>query len=149
MPRKCPACGYPNPDGLSHCFKCQTMLAAPKPPYPPPTTVPTAPPAPTLPPASTQPVQQEPQPAKRAPSLTLLGVIATLLVVIGAGMVVYFMFMFDTSVEVPGAEALGISSGRVNNIGLLSDRQNGIVCGFGFAFFGVIMGAWDHFARSR
>ena len=85
----------------------------------------------------------------RETATTLLGILAILLIVIGAGMVFYFMLIFDTSVEAPGVEALGIASGRVNNIGLMADRQNGIVCGFGLVFFGVIAGMWDYFTRMK
>ncbi|MGO8671108.1 MAG: hypothetical protein ACLQVD_07070 [Capsulimonadaceae bacterium] len=63
-------------------------------------------------------------------SITALGLFAALLFVIGASAVVYFMFFFDTSIAVPGSDALGIPSGRVNNIGLMSDKQNGIIFGF-------------------
>ncbi len=47
----------------------------------------------------------------------------------------YFLVAFDTSIEVPGGQAIGIE--RVNNIGLLQDRQNGIYLGFGAAAVGL------------
>lgn len=47
---------------------------------------------------------------------------------------VYYAAFFDVSVSVPGGEVLGIS--RVNNIGLMSDRQNGIM----FSGVGVVIG---------
>ena len=80
-------------------------------------------------------------------SLTILGLIATFLVVIGVGMIFFFMFMFDTSIAVPNGGLIGID--RVNNLGLMADRQNGLICGFGFALFGLLLGAWDHYTKSQ
>ena len=53
----------------------------------------------------------------------------------------YFFFLFDTSVSVPtttiGENTVG--GGRVNNIGLLSQKQNGINLGIGGAILGAIL----------
>ena len=53
----------------------------------------------------------------------------------------YFFFLFDTSVPVPtttiGENTVG--GGRVNNIGLLSQKQNGINIGIGGAILGAIL----------
>lgn len=76
---------------------------------------------------------------------SFLSNLTALLILAGAGIIIYYMFFFDTSVAVPGAESLGIESGRVNNIGLLADKQNGILCGFGLAFFGVIAAIYIDF----
>ena len=48
---------------------------------------------------------------------------------------------FDTSVEVPTTTVFGqtIGGGRVNNLGLMSDRSNGIIIGIGAAIFGLIL----------
>ena len=68
-----------------------------------------------------------------------MNVLVVLLVLLGIGMVFYFMFCFDVSVEAPGSEALGIAGGRVNNIGLMADRQNGLIFGFGILILAAIL----------
>lgn len=67
--------------------------------------------------------------------------IATLLIVCGLAYGLYFLMFFDVSVLVPGQEFLGqtIGGGRVNNIGLMQDRQNGLYLGFGAAAVGLIL----------
>lgn len=54
-----------------------------------------------------------------------------LLLLGGLVVTAFFYFGFDTSVE------SGV--GRVNNIGLMADRQNGILIGLGLAIVGTIM----------
>jgi hypothetical protein len=53
----------------------------------------------------------------------------------------YFLFLFDTSVAVPTTEFMGVSvgGGRVNNIGLMADRQNGIIFSLGIAVLGMFL----------
>jgi hypothetical protein len=56
-----------------------------------------------------------------------------LLLLIGGGLgALYFFFGFDTSV----ATEMG---GRVNNLGLISDRQNGVIVSIGAAIVGAIL----------
>ena len=57
--------------------------------------------------------------------------ITLILIAIGAAITIYYTFFFDVSVPVNGMET------RVNNIGLLSDRQNGIIFGFGMMILGA------------
>lgn len=59
---------------------------------------------------------------------------------------IYFLLAFDTSVEVPQQELLGqmIGGGRVNNLGLMQDRQYGIFLGFGAAALGLIIRVLDN-----
>jgi len=54
---------------------------------------------------------------------------------------IYFLLFFDTSVQVPEQEFMGQTFGgeRVNNIGLMQDRQNGIYLGFGAAAVGLVL----------
>jgi hypothetical protein len=59
----------------------------------------------------------------------------------GVAALVYFFMMFDTSVQVPMQEFFGstIGGGRVNNLGLMQDRQNGILVGGLALLVGVIL----------
>ena len=65
-----------------------------------------------------------------APSSSLLG---SFLLVAGLAIVGYFFLIFDATVE--GGEL------RVNNLGLLNDKQNGIIVGGILAIVGAIMGS--------
>lgn len=70
------------------------------------------------------------------------GIIGLFLVVCGLGAAVYFFLFFDTSVEVPVTDlgnGLTVGGNRVNNLGLMDDRRNGIVFGFGFAAVGGVL----------
>lgn len=55
----------------------------------------------------------------------------TLLLVVGLAAAAYFFLVFDASVE------SGV--GRINNLGLMADRQNGIIVGIGLGVVGTIM----------
>ena len=63
-----------------------------------------------------------------------------LLCVLGLGAAFYFFAVFDTSVAVPITEVLGQTAGggRVNNLGLMSQRQNGVIISCVVAVIGVI-----------
>lgn len=65
------------------------------------------------------------------------------ILMIGGGLLyaTYFFLFFDTSVEVPVREFMGtqFGGGRVNNLGLMADRQNGITMGMGAAILGAIL----------
>ena len=54
-----------------------------------------------------------------------------LLLIGGLAVTGYFFLGYDTSVE--------SGMGRVNNLGLMADRQNGIIIGIGLAVIGTIM----------
>lgn len=53
----------------------------------------------------------------------------------------YFAAMFDTSVETPATSFMDqtIGGDRVNNLGLMADRQNGIIISLGVAVIGTLM----------
>lgn len=72
---------------------------------------------------------------KRVSNLSLLG---WLLVLGGIAGVIYFGVFFDTSVSTPQItkDTLGID--RVNNIGLMQDRQTGIIVSVAIAIVGAI-----------
>ena len=79
---------------------------------------------------------------KNLPGKLLL---AYLLLIGGLVCGTYFLVAFDTSVEVPQQELFGQTIGgeRVNNIGLMQDRQNGIYLGFGAAALGLVIRVLD------
>jgi hypothetical protein len=80
--------------------------------------------------------------------LTTLGVV---LLVGGLAVGVYFLTFYDTSVAVPQTELFGqtYGGGRVNNIGLLNDKQNGIDLGFGASVVGLILLCFQHYNKKQ
>jgi hypothetical protein len=68
------------------------------------------------------------QPSGGSSGLRAVGI---LLLLGGLAIAAYFFLAFETSVE------SGI--GRVNNLGLMADRQNGIILGIGLGVVGTIM----------
>lgn len=67
--------------------------------------------------------------------------IGLLLCVLGFAAALYFFAAFDTSVEVPTKEVAGqtIGGGRVNNLGLMSQRQNAIIISSVVAIIGIVL----------
>jgi hypothetical protein len=61
----------------------------------------------------------------------LLRIVGALLLILGSGALVYYLKFFDVSVETPSLTWMGQTVGgeRVNNIGLMQDRQNGLLLG--------------------
>jgi len=57
--------------------------------------------------------------------------LGAVLLIAGIALAAYFFLAFDASVE--------SGYGRVNNIGLMADRQNGIIIGIGLGVAGTIM----------
>lgn len=59
----------------------------------------------------------------------------------GTAIALYFFVAFDTSVEVPTTTVLGetFGGGRVNNLGLMADRQNGIMISGAVAIAGLLL----------
>jgi hypothetical protein len=74
-------------------------------------------------------------------NLGCLPFIGLFMLVGGIAAVIYFAAFFDTSISVPTTEIFGqtIGGGRVNNIGLMNDRSNGIMIGIGATIFGLIL----------
>jgi hypothetical protein len=68
----------------------------------------------------------------------LLKVLGALLFLGGIAFAVYYFAYFDPSVPVPTTAIFGqvIGGGRVNNIGLMQDRQNGLI----FSSVAVLVG---------
>ena len=67
-----------------------------------------------------------PQPRQGSPVLRVIGALLFIGGLIG---LFYYFQVFDTSVEVPSRMVLGetIGGGRVHNIGLMQERQNGMI----------------------
>lgn len=125
--KKCPKCQYPNPDSLAHCHQCKADLAPPEVPGPEPE-------------ATIQPSIAKSQPrAKTRPGDIL----------IAAGIVIgsYFLAIYDTSVSVPGGAVLGID--RVNNLGLMQNREIGIIVAVLIIAIGVAMRIAEGFKQNE
>lgn len=93
----------------------------------------------------------------RRPSVTALGLLAVLLIFGGIAGVVFFGFYFDPSVPVSKVDprTFGLNSlplpmpDRVNNLGLLQDRQNGIILSAVAIVVGVLVAIYDAFVRRQ
>jgi hypothetical protein len=75
-----------------------------------------------------QPSFNVPLEKKGTSGLQIFGVV---LLILGFVVAAYFLLAFDTSVE--------SGAGRVNNLGLLADRQNGLIAGIGLGIVGTII----------
>lgn len=83
--------------------------------------------------------------------IPLLNILGSLLLIGGLIVGFYFLTYFDTSVEVPTQEIFGqtIGGGRVNNIGLMNDKQNGINLGFGASVVGLVLLCFQSYNRKQ
>jgi hypothetical protein len=72
--------------------------------------------------------------------LSTSGKLGSLLAVVGILVVVYFYAFYDTSIPVPTQEIMGrtFGGGRINNLGLMAERQNGILIGMFAALGGAV-----------
>lgn len=69
-------------------------------------------------------------------SLSGLGTFLLWAGILGA---LYFLFLFDTSVAVDRQAAYYLGTNRVHNIGLMNDRQAGIIASVGAAILGALL----------
>lgn len=131
----CTQCGSPVPPEAKFCPGCGAKtVAGPKPETQPSEARTEGVPAPGEPapeprPASDSPLDKELFRSWPGGLLAIGGLLAA----------AYFFFLFDTSVEVPVSKIFGetFGGGRVNNFGLMSQRQNGIIFSIGAAVVGT------------
>lgn len=69
------------------------------------------------------------------------GIVGFTLILLGVGCTAYYFLFFDTSVAIPVENVMGqqMGGGRVNNLGLMADRQNGIIIGVAAALAGLLL----------
>ena len=81
-----------------------------------------------------------PGPAQVSVASSPLKAIGVSLLVIGVMIAGFFLAVFDTSVDVPSSVVLGqtVGGGRVNNVGLMQNRQNGLIVGAVLAIAGLM-----------
>lgn len=68
-----------------------------------------------------------------------LGALGALLVLGGILGALYFLFVFDTSVSVSSDTAEFLGTRRVHNIGLMNDKQTGVIATIGTAVLGAVL----------
>ena len=77
-----------------------------------------------------------------ASGINSLGLIGIIFMLLGFVVIGYFSLSYDTSVYVDSTYISGygsVGSGRIQNIGLLNNRQNGIIVGVGISVVGSIL----------
>lgn len=119
----CPKCSYLMQAHEVECPRCAKLAATPS--------------------AAVAPVQTS------APSMNpvsagttgIMGIIGIILLAFGVLGACFFFFIFNTTVQVPTFEILGTTAGGgyVNNLGLMADRQNGILFSFGIMILGCFL----------
>ena len=83
--------------------------------------------------------------------ISIFNLLGGLLLIGGLMTGIYFLVFFDASVEIPQQEILGqmVGGGRVNNIGLLNDKQNGIYLGFGASVVGLALICFEQYNKKN
>jgi hypothetical protein len=76
--------------------------------------------------------RHSPRKESKQSSVSGMGVSGLLLLIVGLGSVFFYSLFFETSVDT--------AYGSVNNLGLMSDKQNGIIIGGILAVVGVLLG---------
>jgi hypothetical protein len=81
------------------------------------------------------------KPSEESGGTSGMNIVGAIVLFVGLAVGIYFWVIFDPSVEIPRQEILGqvIGGGRVNNIGLLQEKQTGTFVGFGIAAHGLIL----------
>lgn len=84
-------------------------------------------------------------------SVAPLRIAAAIFAAAGLCGLLYFGVAFDTSVAVPTVNILGttVGGGRVNNLGLMQERSNGLMLAGGSFALGVVLYALDFLQTKR
>jgi hypothetical protein len=141
---RCQLCGYIMSDLDEECKRCHGKGATTFP-NPQVNTPVTLPPVQSTAPVSAQSASDV-APSQSTGGLNAMQLAGAALLLLGGLAAFYFFFIFDTTVEVPSTEFMGteIGGGRIMNIGLMADRQNGIMLSIGSAVVGSILFALGH-----
>ena len=85
--------------------------------------------------------EDEAKSASQPQGSPLLKFVGALLFLGGIAFAIYYFAYFDTSVAVPATEIFGqtIGGGRVHNVGLMQERQNGLISSSITAVVGLIL----------
>ena len=118
--KKCPFCAEEIQDEAIKCKHCDEMLSD----------------AATV--SASSPPPQPTETGSSGPSG--LGVLGLLVFLGGFGALIYYWQFYDTSVVVPSQTIFGhtIGGSRVHNIGLMQDRQKGMIISGVFAALGFV-----------
>lgn len=113
MSVKCHHCGYQRPSGTKYlgieCPICETPYSD----------------------------QEQPKIAKIKLTKSLFRMSGLALFLGGIATASYYFFYFDVSVAIPRGNLIGID--RINNVGLMAQRQNGIIFSFGATILGALL----------
>lgn len=136
-------CSHVYIQGAEFCLKCGMPVKLFTPP------VVAAPPPPDRRPAPARPSQDRLDLfaqlmsgfAQQGDSLARYSLLGWILLIGGGLCTGYFFLIFDTTVEVPSQVILGqqVGGGRVHNMGLMAESQNGIIVGIAAAVIGLTL----------